>query len=92
MWRPLATGSYTLYLTHMMILPPAGMLAGLAPLAPDASTTAKWLTFVPWYLALSAASAFLLHRYVERPVLMWRDRRLHAAAESPHTRTIPRAA
>jgi hypothetical protein len=23
-------------------------------------------------------SAYLLHRYVERPVLMWRDRRLRA--------------
>ena len=92
MWRPLATGSYTLYLTHMMVLPVAGVLAALFPLASGASIAARWLAFVPWYLALSAAAAYLLHRYVERPVLVWRDRRLHAAADSPHTGTVARAA
>ena len=61
-WRPLATGSYTLYLTHMMVLPMAGVLAAMLPLAPGASLTARWLAFVPWYLALSSAAAFLLHR------------------------------
>ena len=92
MWRPLATGSYTLYLTHMMVLPAAGVLAAMLPLTSAASVTARWLAFVPWYLALSAASAYLLHRYVERPVLRWRDRRLHSATDSPPTRTVARAA
>ena len=77
-WRPLATGSYTLYLTHMMVLPMA-------------SLTARWLAFVPWYLALSSGAAFVLHRYIERPVLIWRDRRLRSA-DLPHPREVPRAA
>ena len=92
MWRPLATGSYTLYLTHMMVLPVAGVLAAMLPLAPGDSLAARWVAFVPWYLVLSAASAWVLHRYVERPVLLWRDRRLHSAADSPHTHTVARAA
>jgi peptidoglycan/LPS O-acetylase OafA/YrhL len=92
MWRPLATGSYTLYLTHMMVLPAAGALATVFPLGPGAAVTARWLAFVPWYLALSAASAYLLHRYVEHPVLRWRDRRLHSTADSSHARVIATAA
>lgn len=89
-WRPLATGSYTLYLTHMMVLPLAGALAATV-FAPGASLTARWLSFLPWYLALASASAYLVHRYVERPVLQWRDRRLQETG-SPHARAIPRAA
>ena len=92
MWRPLATGSYTLYLTHMMVLPVAGVLAAMSPLAPGDSLAGRWVAFVPWYLALSAAAAWLLHRYVERPVLMWRDRRLQAATHSAHRPTVARAA
>jgi peptidoglycan/LPS O-acetylase OafA/YrhL len=91
LWRPVATGSYTLYLTHMMVLPFAGVLAVLAPLTMGASVTARWLAFLPWYLVLTSASAYLLHRYVERPVLIWRDRRLHST-DSPHTRAVPSAA
>jgi peptidoglycan/LPS O-acetylase OafA/YrhL len=90
-WRPLATGSYTLYLTHMMVLPMAGVFAAMLPLAPGASLTARWLAFVPWYLALSSGAAFVLHRYIERPVLIWRDRRLRSA-DLPHPREVPRAA
>jgi peptidoglycan/LPS O-acetylase OafA/YrhL len=39
-WRPLATGSYTLYLTHMMVLPMAGVFAAVLPLVPGASLIA----------------------------------------------------
>jgi peptidoglycan/LPS O-acetylase OafA/YrhL len=93
MWKPLATGSYTLYLTHMMVLPIAAALASRTlPLADGVSFTARWLAFLPWYVALTILSAYLLHRYVERPVLQWRDRRLHASrGESAHT-TIVQAA
>ena len=78
-WKPLATGSYTLYLTHMMVLPVAAALASRAlPLADGASFAARWVAFLPWYVALTVISAYLLHRYVERPVLQWRDRRLQA--------------
>ena len=76
LWRPIATGSYTLYLTHMMVLPLAAVLATAFPLAATASMTGQWLAFLPWYLALAGGSAFLLHRYVERPVLVWRDQYL----------------
>jgi peptidoglycan/LPS O-acetylase OafA/YrhL len=91
-WRPLATGSYTLYLTHMMVLPMAGVFAAFTPLAPGASIAARWLAFVPWYLVLSAASAYLLHRFVERPVLMWRERHLGVTPRSPAEAEIVRAA
>ena len=81
MWKPLATGSYTLYLTHMMVLPVAAALAARAiPLAEGASFTARWVAFLPWYVAMTVLSAYLLHRYVERPVLQWRDRRLQVSA------------
>jgi len=90
-WRPLATGSYTLYLTHMMVLPVAGALAAIAPVTSGASLTARWLAFVPWYLALTAIAAFVLHRFVERPVLTWRDRRLRSE-DSTRALAVPRAA
>jgi peptidoglycan/LPS O-acetylase OafA/YrhL len=82
-WQPLATGSYTLYLTHMMVLPVAAAVAArTVPLAEGASLTARWVAFLPWYLVMTACSAYLLHRYVERPVLQWRDRRLASADQS----------
>ena len=93
MWQPLATGSYTLYLTHMMVLSLAASLAArVVPLAEGASLAARWLAFLPWYLALTALSAYLLHRYVERPVLQWRDRRLHASPRESRRATIAHAA
>jgi peptidoglycan/LPS O-acetylase OafA/YrhL len=92
-WRPLATGSYTLYLTHMMVLPVAAALATrVTPLAADAPLAARWLAFLPWYVALSVLSAFLLHRYVERPVLLWRDRRLQAGTRESRAAAIAQAA
>jgi len=93
LWQPLATGSYTLYLTHMMVLSLAASLAArVVPLAEGASLAARWLAFLPWYLALTALSAYLLHRYVERPVLQWRDRRLHASPRESRRATIAHAA
>ena len=91
MWRPLATGSFTLYLTHMMVMPIAGALAARFTVGESASLGMRWLGFLPWYFALAAASAYLLHRCVERPVLEWRDRRLQATA-SPNAHAIPRVA
>lgn len=73
-WRPLATGAYTLYLTHMMVMPIASALGGRFAWT-RGSITQEWLSFLPWYLLLSVASAWLLHCFVERPVLQWRDRR-----------------
>jgi peptidoglycan/LPS O-acetylase OafA/YrhL len=76
-WKPLALGSFSLYLTHMMVIPPAIAL-GRVLLGPgSASVTVRWLAFLPWYLLLSALSAWALYSVVERPVLMWRDRVLH---------------
>jgi peptidoglycan/LPS O-acetylase OafA/YrhL len=93
MWQPLATWSYTLYLTHMMVLPAAAALAARAvPLASDASLGARWLAFLPWYLVLTGFSAYLLHRYVERPVLVWRDARLRANPPAQPAGAIVQAA
>jgi peptidoglycan/LPS O-acetylase OafA/YrhL len=93
LWQPLATGSYTLYLTHMMVLPVAAALAmRLMPLGGNASLVTRWLTFLPWYLVLTALSAYLLHRYVERPMLMWRDRRVQASSPPPPVGAIAQAA
>jgi peptidoglycan/LPS O-acetylase OafA/YrhL len=84
MWQPLATGSYTLYLTHMMVLPAAvAFAARTVPLAEGASFTARWMAFLPWYLVMTALSAYVLHRYVERPALQWRDRRLQVSTTRP---------
>jgi peptidoglycan/LPS O-acetylase OafA/YrhL len=56
----------------MMVLSLAASLAArVVPLAEGASLTARWLAFLPWYLALTTLSAYLLHRYVERPGLQW---------------------
>ena len=57
MWRPLATGSYTLYLTHMMVLPVAGCACDARSfrLATAASLAARWIAFLPWYLAADGA-------------------------------------
>ena len=93
MWKPLATGSYTLYLTHMMVLPVAAALATrVTPLAAGATLAARWLVFLPWYIALTVLSAYLLHRYVERPVLQWRDRRLEMPSREPRGTAIAHAA
>lgn len=79
-WQPLATGSYTLYLTHMMMIPVAAVFADAIPSA-GGSPGSRWLAFLPWYVVLSALSAFLLHRFVEKPVLDWRDRILRERPE-----------
>jgi peptidoglycan/LPS O-acetylase OafA/YrhL len=93
MWRPLATGSYTLYLTHMMVLPFAAALAGRAiPLADGASLTARWIAFLPCYFVMTTLSAYFLHRYVERPVLDWRDRRLRTTAHALSDTVVAHAA
>jgi peptidoglycan/LPS O-acetylase OafA/YrhL len=93
MWGPLAKGSYTLYLTHMMVLPVAASLAARTiPRAAGASMTSQWLAFLPWYLVLTALSAYLLHRYVEDPVLRWRDRRLQMMSDATSRAVVARAA
>lgn len=75
-WRPVAEHSYTLYLTHMMVLPIALALAVTFPALPGDGDTRQWLSFLPWYLSLACASSYVLTRFVERPALAWRDRRL----------------
>jgi peptidoglycan/LPS O-acetylase OafA/YrhL len=92
-WKPLATGSYALYLTHMMVLPVAAAVAPrVVQLGPEASLAARWTAFVPWYLALTVSSAYVLHRYIERPALAWRERRLRAAAPTSVDAPVPHAA
>jgi peptidoglycan/LPS O-acetylase OafA/YrhL len=54
--------------------------------------TSQWLAFLPWYLVLTALSAYLLHRYVEDPVLRWRDRRLQMMSDATSRAVVARAA
>jgi peptidoglycan/LPS O-acetylase OafA/YrhL len=75
-WRPIATGSYCLYLTHMMVMPVAEGIGYLYPWIGTGSVTRSWLNFLPWYLLLSVTTAYALHRVVEQPALRWRDRQL----------------
>jgi peptidoglycan/LPS O-acetylase OafA/YrhL len=49
-WRPIATGSYTLYLTHMLAIPVAQVVAESLS-GGGTSLTGRWLAFLPWYLA-----------------------------------------
>jgi peptidoglycan/LPS O-acetylase OafA/YrhL len=88
LWRPIATGSYTIYLTHMMIIPVASAFAMAIPLAAG-TATARWLSFLPWYLALTVVSAYVLHRCVERPVLEWRDRYLNSQLPTSNSQPLP---
>jgi peptidoglycan/LPS O-acetylase OafA/YrhL len=75
-WRPIATGSYCLYLTHMMVMPVAEGIGYLYPWVGTGTVTRSWLNFLPWYLLLSVTTAYALHRVVEQPALRWRDRQL----------------
>ena len=86
-WRPIATGSYTLYLTHMLAIPVAQVVAESLS-AGGTSLTGRWLAFLPWYLAVSAFAAFALHRLVEKPVLNWRDRYLESSESFAAVGTI----
>ncbi len=88
-WRPIAIGSYTLYLTHMMVIPIATALAQTYPLTARLSITQQWVAFLPWYLALAGASAFLLHAFVEKPVLDWRERYVHLSSAPPVVALTP---
>jgi peptidoglycan/LPS O-acetylase OafA/YrhL len=77
-WRPIATGSYTLYLTHMMAIPVAQVMADQLSWG-GSSLAGRWLAFLPWYVGVSVFAAFALHRLVEKPVLDWRDRYLESS-------------
>ena len=86
-WRPIATGSYTLYLTHMLAIPVAQVVTESLS-GGGTSLTGRWLAFLPWYLAVSAFAAFALHRLVEKPVLNWRDRYLESSESFAAVGTI----
>jgi peptidoglycan/LPS O-acetylase OafA/YrhL len=73
-WKPLALGSFSLYLTHMMVIPVASAAGRVFLGDGQASVTSRWLAFLPWYLLFSVLSAWALYSAVERPVLLWRDR------------------
>jgi hypothetical protein len=59
----------------MMAIPFAEAISEAMP-GGGASPAVQWLAFLPWYLGISALSAFALHRLVEKPMLDWRDRAL----------------
>jgi peptidoglycan/LPS O-acetylase OafA/YrhL len=84
-WRPslfqravaaVARWSYALYLVHLLWLNGARSL-----FAAQLRSSAAWSWFVvALVLALSLVTAAALHRWVERPVMAWRDRRLKTPA------------
>jgi peptidoglycan/LPS O-acetylase OafA/YrhL len=69
----LAMWSFALYLAH---LPAIRVLTEL--LALPRSTWAQALSLVAVYLVLSVATAAIVYRYFEEPILAWRDRRIPA--------------
>jgi peptidoglycan/LPS O-acetylase OafA/YrhL len=88
-WRPLAVGSFTVYLTHMMVIPMAVAAARVGPVGPAADLPRQWLAFLPWYLGFSALSAWTLHVCVERPVLAWRERVLRRPPATSMPAVLP---
>ena len=60
----------------MMAIPVAVGLSRVYPWTGGDRLMGSWLNFLPWYLALSAITAFALHRLVEQPGTDWRDRYL----------------
>ncbi len=72
--RALAAWSFALYLTHLPIM----RLLDLIQLPRDNWFSASMHFLI--YLAVSLAIAAMVYRYVEAPILRWRDRRFPAIA------------
>ena len=74
--RFFAVTSYSIYLTHLAMVPLAeGWLAAL-PLYRDGSALVQWLLLTPLFIALSVAAGLVLHWLVEKPFLLLKERRL----------------
>lgn len=72
--RFLAIISYSLYLIHLVVLPPTLDLVALIPGYADGSALVRWLILAPVFSAVSIGAAVLLHLAVEKPFLLLKDR------------------
>ena len=72
--RFLATTSYSIYLTHLMVVPPALHLAHSLFAYNDQSPIVQFLIFIPVFLLFSVMSGLILHLLVEKPFLLIKDR------------------
>jgi peptidoglycan/LPS O-acetylase OafA/YrhL len=86
--RFLAEVSYSVYLTHLLVVGPALQLAqALVPEWPSLAPVLQLLVFLPVFLVLSLAAGLLLHFVVEKPFLLLKNRvRMETP---PHDRSAP---
>lgn len=84
--RPIAILSYSLYLTHMTMIPAAILAAKSASIhlfrTGSENTAAEFALFVPIYLILSVVAALILHFAVEKPFLRLRNAQFRAQVSS----------
>jgi peptidoglycan/LPS O-acetylase OafA/YrhL len=77
--RPLrffAVTSYSIYLTHLAVVPIAESWLASLPLYRGGSALTQWLLLAPLFIVLSVAAGLLLHWLVEKPFLLLKERRL----------------
>lgn len=72
--RFLAVTSYSVYLTHMLMVPVAEGLVGSVESFGQASPPVQFLLFLPVFVALSLLAGLALHLAVEKPFLLLKDR------------------
>jgi peptidoglycan/LPS O-acetylase OafA/YrhL len=66
--------SYSVYLTHMTIVPPALHVTKLATSGREMAPLAEFLVFLGPFVVFACASGLLLHFVVEKPFLLLKDR------------------
>lgn len=81
--------SYALYLVHYALIPAATTLAGATAGAAATTPLARFVAFLPVYLALSFGAAALLHYLVEKPFLVLRDRGIRFRLPVPRPAVAP---
>lgn len=72
---PVARLSYSLYLVHMAIIPAAVYVTFGSVLPFGTGYSAQFWVFLPIYAVFAVIGALILHFFVEKPVLEYRDRR-----------------
>lgn len=72
--RFLAATSYSIYLTHLMVVPPALDLAHSLFAYNDQPPILQFLIFLPVLLLFSVMSGLVLHLLVEKPFLIIKER------------------
>ena len=81
--------SYALYLVHHALIPGTMALSGWTLGAAATTPLARFLAFLPLYLAASFAAAAALHYLIEKPFLVLRDRGLRLPLGAAHPASLP---